>query len=74
MHQVEESEILATTAGASEGSVQVKLEVNEEVIVLHVTMVEKTHIVLFLLVYLHVAVMSHNPLVQSTCRQSIRSD
>ena len=51
---------------------QIELEVNEQVLVLDIDVLEETHILLLLFVDLHVAVVSHDPPLQPTGRQSIR--
>ena len=52
-------------------SVKIKLEIDEKVVILHLLEVEKTQVLFLLLVYLHVTVVPHNPLEQSTGCQSI---
>ena len=44
--------------------VQIKLEVDEEVVILHLTELEQTYVLFLLLIDLHVAIMSHYPLVK----------
>lgn len=54
--------------------VQIELEIDEEVFVFDLREVEKSHIGLFLLVDLRVAVVSHDALIEPTGRQSIGGD
>ena len=55
-------------------AVKVQLEIDEKVLVTQVRVLEQAHLRLLFLVNLHVAVVTHNALVQATRRQSICSD
>ena len=54
--------------------VKVKFEVNEKVTVIDLEEIDHTDILLFLFVDLHIAIMSHDALVQATSSQSIGRD
>jgi len=54
--------------------VKVQLEIDEKVLVIQVRILEQAHLRLLFLVNLHVTVVTHNALVQTTRRQSICSD
>ena len=73
MHETEQMLILVIAASSC-CLAEIQLEVDEEVLVLHLAEVEQAQIVLLLLIDLHVAVVPHNSLVQTTGRQSICRD
>ena len=53
--------------------VEIELEVDEKVLVLHLAKLKQADVLLLLLIDLHVTIMPHDPLVQFRCRQSILS-
>ena len=53
---------------------QVQLEIDEKLVILDLSVTKEVHVILLFLVYLHVAVMSHNSLIQTTGCQSVISD